>query len=370
MKKNIVIIAYSTYPSNDPRSMRTHELASELVRQGNNVTLYVMTRGYNYKEYEKKTKIKVRSLGKSIFFKFDHNLGMQLNIPSKIIRRLFGKYLEYPSIELIRNTYFVLQQEENIDNLITIAIPYPIHWGAALYRRLHAHKMQNTTWIADCGDPYMGNPYTKKPSYFEYLERLFCEQADYITIPVSEAKQAYYYEFHDKIKIIPQGFPFPKEKDKSIFIPNSSPIFIYAGNFYRDLRDPRPLLEYLSTLDINFTLIIYTKTTDLIESYKEKLGEKLKVLSYIPREDLINEMSKADFLLNIENRSNVQSPSKLIDYAIAGRPILSINTNQPLNKKLIKDFLENDYSNSLKIPNIEQYNIENVAKEFIKLMND
>lgn len=370
MKKNIVMVAFTTCPSNDPRSMRTHELASELARQGNDVTLYVMTEGYCYKEYEERTQIKVKSLGSSIFFKFDHKLGLQLNIPSKIVRKLFGKYLEYPSIELIRNTYFALKQEQNIDYLITIALPYPIHWGAAVYRSLNASKMQNTIWIADCGDPYMGNPYTKKPRYFKYLEKLFCEQANYIAIPVAEAKQAYYCKFHDKIKIIPQGFSFPKEEAKSAFIPNEIPVIIYAGTFYKDLRDPRPLLNYLSTLDYNFVLIIYTKTPELLKVYKEKLGKKLKIYSYIPREKLIDEMRKADFLLNIENSFNVQSPSKLIDYAIVGRPILSINTNKPLNESLIKDFLYGKYSAALEIPNIQRYNIENVAKEFIRLMDN
>ena len=78
-------------------------------------------------------------------------------------------------------------------------------------------------------------------------------------------------------------------------------------------------------------------------------------------------MSKADFLLNIENNTNKQSPSKLIDYAMTERPILSINSNEDLNKELVKEFLSGDYSGSMKINNIDQYNIKHIVNQFVSL---
>ena len=53
------------------------------------------------------------------------------------------------------------------------------------------------------------------------------------------------------------------------------------------------------------------------------LGEKLLINGYIDRLSLIFEMSKADFLVNVDtihdNNSNVEAvPSKLIDYALQG----------------------------------------------------
>ena len=63
------------------------------------------------------------------------------------------------------------------------------------------------------------------------------------------------------------------------------------------------------------------------DDYKEKLGERLDVRSYIQRESLIRELSHCDFLINIKNESSVQSPSKLIDYALTHRPILTITSD-------------------------------------------
>lgn len=368
MKKKITIISLSTYPMNTPRSLRTHELATELSRQGHEVNIYVLTGEYNYSTYEKETGIQVHSLGHTLFFSYNPLNGMQLTTPAKIIRKLVGKFLEFPHIELIKNTYQSLKKETDIDLLITIALPYPIHWGTALFRTINYRKLKNTIWVADCGDPYMGNEFKSHPFYFKYIEKWFCKQADYITVPVDTAKKAYYPEFSSKIKVIPQGFNFNNIKVVDQYKKNDVPTFIYAGNFYKDLRDPTAFLDYLVSLNLDFRFIVYTKTTQPLKKYRDKLGAKLIIKDFIAREELIYEMSKADFLLNLENPSKVQSPSKLIDYALASRPILSINTNQELNYKLINQFFEGVYTETLIVNNLDSFNIENVASEFLSLI--
>jgi hypothetical protein len=75
-----------------------------------------------------------------------------------------------------------------------------------------------------------------------------------------------------------------------------------------------------------------------------------------------------DFLINLTNVSTVQSPSKLIDYYLTGRPIIDVST--PFSEQdLIDDaldgvFHENKYSSI----DVNQYNIVNVAKQFIELV--
>ena len=91
MVKNIVIISYATYPSNSPRHFRTDELAKEFARLGHNVTLYVLKGQYDYSSYEKKYNINVKSLGKTIFFKFDPVKGFSENLFFKFFRKIFSK---------------------------------------------------------------------------------------------------------------------------------------------------------------------------------------------------------------------------------------------------------------------------------------
>jgi|SRR5690554_366484 len=261
----------------------------------------------------------------------------------------------------------VLKKEDKTDMLITVAIPHTIHWGAAWAKTSLKEKFPKL-WIADCGDPFMGNKFQNHLFYFKYFEKWFCKKADYISVPVEEAKEAYYKEFHEKIRIIPQGFEFKSINIEDKFIKNKKPTFLYAGAFYKGIRDPELLLNYLSKLDIDFKFYVYTRQKHFLDKYKKILGDKIEINDYIPREKLLLKMSTVDFLINLENGTEIQSPSKLIDYALTKKPILSIPSSK-IDKVEIKRFLNGNYTNQLKIDNIEQYNIKNVTKSFLILAN-
>ena len=77
-------------------------------------------------------------------------------------------------------------------------------------------------------------------------------------------------------------------------------------------------------------------------------------------------MSVYDFLLNIGNGTSAQTPSKMINYYLSGRPVLSVYS-QAINKELFYQFLNRDYSSQLMLPNVEDYNIKNVVEKFIEL---
>lgn len=369
VRKNITIISSVIFPRISPRSMRATELAKELARQGHNVTLYGVLGQFDYKEFEEKYEIKVKDLGPVNFVQLNSDGESEMTILYRVFRKLFKKLLEFPDIELAFRTNKVLKTESNTDLLITIAVPFPIHWGAAFSKSRNIDKFAKI-WVADCGDPYMGNKLHKRPFYFKYIEKWFCKKADYISIPIEEAKEAYYPEFHNKIRVIPQGFDFGNNLNLGYKPNNKVLTFIYAGVFYSGIRDPRPFLDYLvSKKDTDFLFVIYTKSEDILAPYKRTLGNKIIVKNYIPREELLIEMAKADFLVNFENNTSIQSPSKLIDYALSHRPILSLNSSDKLNKEIIEEFFMRNYNNSLVIKDIERYNIKTVAKQFVDLLD-
>ena len=363
----IVIVSHSTFPHNSPRANRTDELARQLAKD-HDVTLYVLTGAYDYSDYIKTTGVQVKSLGSPKAFRFDPIKISKASLGQKILYKLFHRYFEYPYIELAYLTNKALKKESDIDLLITIAVPYPIHWGAAFHRSKNKDKLSKTVWVADCGDPYMGNPFHNKPFYFGYVEKWFCKYADFLSVPFEGATNAYYPECQKKINVIPQGFDLTGFLSTPKYKENKVPTFIYAGTFYEDLRDPRPLLEHLVTIEQPFKFIIHSKNTALINSYKSVLGNKLEVHDYIPRPDLIKKMSQCDFLINIENRGNVQAPSKLIDYILSKRPVLSIDTSNKSQMKMVDNFLIGDYSRKLELPDASVYDIKNVAKQFTDLV--
>jgi hypothetical protein len=365
-QKKILIIAQAIYPALFPRSFRATELAKELARQGHEVILYAVLGSFDYSRFEKEYNFKVKNIGKMWFATLNSDGKGRRNFFDKAMGRLFHRLFEFPDIELMFRIHGIIRKEPDVDILISVAYPFPIHWGCALSKSLNGILFPKN-WVADCGDPYMGNQVgDKKYFYYKYIEKWFCRKTDFITVPLEGAKGAYYEEFRKKIKVIPQGFRFDNLNLNIEKVSNDVPTFAYSGVLYKGNKDPSMFLEHLTTLKTNFKFILYTQNIELIRPYMKKLNGRIEVRDYVPREQLLYVLSQMDFLVNFEYRNSVQSPSKLIDYAIVKKPILSINT-MTLPIDIIDEFLNGDYSHQFIVKDIDQYNIVNVANKFISL---
>lgn len=363
---NISIVCGYYYPQNTPRAFRAAELAEELAREGHTVKVFTLSGQNDYSEYFKEKGVSVISLGESKLGLGDTMGNRKVGFFIRFFVKLFSKPFFLPYMEIA----FMIRKRidkicENTDLLISIAHPYSTHWGIALAK----HKIKNfPKWISDCGDPFMGDPFEKYPFYFKYLEKKWGKETDFISIPTIAATSAYYPEVRNKIVVIPQGFRF--EPINGLYEENDVPSFAYAGIFYQGQRDPSQFLEYLSTINEPFKFYLYTgeSVKQWLAPYINKLGDKLVICKPVPRAQLLPILSKMDFLVNITNLGTVQQPSKLIDYSIANRPILNISTNtSSVECKVFNEFINRDYHNRLILPDLSQYDITNVAKEFLKL---
>lgn len=362
----IVIITQTIYPSLSPRSHRASQLAFELADLGHDISVYALLGNtYDYQKYKKNRNIKFKNLGYSKLGLKNSNNDLRNTIFNRVMKKLFWKVFMYPDIEMFPMIRHALKKEKNIDILISIAVPYINHFAIASLKKTNAK-----CWISDCGDPFTGNPFHKMPRYFEYFEKKWSRKTDYIVVPVEEAKDGYFQEYRDKIKVIPQGFNFDDIK-LADYQKNNIPTFAYSGAVYKDLRDPSKFLDYLITLDLPFKLIVYTVKGSIFRQYASLLKDKIEFREYVERNELIYQLSKVDFLINIKNRSGVQQPSKLIDYAMTKRPILTISSDfNKIEKDVFNEFLNRNYTNQTIIENIERFNIKNVTKEFLSLFNN
>ena len=195
--KKITLISRTFYPANNPRANRTTELAKELARLGHKVTVYAVLGNYDYKDFQNRYNVTVKNLGKMKFatLNSDGNELKKSYLERAFLKLIGRRFFEFPDIELAFKTFKVLKNSLTpIDLLITIAVPFPIHWGTAFAKQKVKHFPK--TWVADCGDPYMGNKFKSRLFYFKYIEKWFCRKADYISIPIKEAMSAYYKDFH------------------------------------------------------------------------------------------------------------------------------------------------------------------------------
>jgi hypothetical protein len=365
-KKKILLVSNGFYPEISPRSYRATELAKEFCRQGHSVVVISKFRDHDYVDFLNTYNITIKMWGKSRFPKVPYYKQKPFSFLSRVLSRTLLTFFEYPDIEEIFKVKNILKSENDYDMMISFAVPYTVHWGVA-WSRSEKHRIAGT-WIADCGDPYMGDVLDsfRKPFYFGYLEKWFCRKTDYISIPIETAIRGYYPIFHYKIRIIPQGFDFDLN-EKEIEQPvNDIPTFAYAGGFLPGARDPKPLMDYLINLTFPFRFLVYTNKPDLLEEYKVKLNKKLMISDYIPRSELMKALTKMDFLVNFDNNTTLNSPSKLIDYAIANRPVLNICQN--FNAEDLLAFLKRDYRKRMLLPDPEHYHIKNISKIFLDLI--
>ena len=364
--RRYLIVSQAFYPGNSPRANRTTELAKELGRQGQQVT--VLTPHHpEQAALAREFGMGLLDLGSGRWPEIPIVWRGKTNLALRAIRRVLWKFFSYPEIETSLRIFQRLPADQEYDCIISIAAPHAVHWGVAW--RLGRNRGSRATWIADCGDPFMGqeNDSFSPAFYFRWVEKAFCRRADWITVPTEGAKDGYYPEFRDKLKVIPQGFRFD-DYDSLRNVPQISDgvtRFAYAGLLIPGRRDPRKLLDFLTTCGEAFEFHLYTPSRGLMEPYASK-DSRIILHDVVPREELLPRLATMDFLLNIENVGQKQTPSKLIDYWLCGRPILSIKSFE-FDKSVVAAFLRKDYTGALQIDRPDRYRIEAVAAGFIAL---
>ncbi len=367
-KKRILLVSNGFFPEISARSFRATELATEFARQGHKVKVISKHRDYDYSGFLSENPIDFAMWGRFSCPPVPDLGGRLRGFISRVITRLLNLLFEYPAIENMFRVRKILKNERGYDLMISFAVPHPVHWGVA-WARSPKHPIADL-WIADCGDPYMGDILDtfRHPFYFKYLEKRFCRKAEYITIPFEGAIKGYYTEFHHKIKVIPQGFNFPIDVQNNPRPVNEVPAFAYAGELIPGVRDPEQLMRFLATVDSPFRFHIFTNRPEIVKKYQSQLEDKLVISGYIPRNELMNVLSGMDFLINFDNNSDRNSPSKLIDYAISGRPVLNIKKEFSANEVL--SFIMGDYSGRMKLPDVSNYHIGKVSRMFLELADN
>lgn len=358
----ILIISNHTYPMQGPRAFRTAELSEQLVEMGHEVVLYTVMGKYDYSQYTKDTGVKLRNIKTRFATNANDGTG-RYTIFDRFMFHFFHRLLVWPQCEFHFAVERIIKENPNMDMLITIAYPHSIHSGAARAKRRHPDIFPKT-WICDCGDPFMINPFINAPRYLKRYEDMWCSECDYIAVPTDSSYKGYYEQYWDKIRVIPQGFKFERTPIAT-YKPNDTPTFLFVGSIYPGVRDPHSFMDYLLTLDQPYKFKMMMRTP-LEERYLTESKGQIEYITGKGRKEVVWECSQADFLINITNPSKLQTPSKLIDYGIAGRPILDVS-NDFSDPALFLQFFQGDYTGKHDITFLDQFRIENVAQQFLDL---
>ena len=201
---------------------------------------------YDYSQYTKDTGVKLRNI-KSLFATNANDGSGRYTIFDRFMFHFFHRLLMWPQCEFHFAVERIIKENPNMDMLITIAYPHSIHSGAARAKR-HCPDIFPKTWICDCGDPFMLNPFINSPRYLKRYEDMWCSECDYIAVPTDSSYKGYYEQYWDKIRVIPQGFKFERTPIAP-YKPNGTPTFLFVGSIYQGVRDPHAFIDYLITLE-------------------------------------------------------------------------------------------------------------------------
>lgn len=366
----IHIITGHFHPQLHPRAFRSNELAVEFARRGHQVyvTNCTTVAGFDYASYAAACGIK--KISNLDFFVTPLNPSEESPSNEGIVKNKIHKIAQYLVFGVLfpnaRKLSKNLHIDEDTDLVISLSTPFTSLLGTALY--LSKHHL-NSIKIADSGDPfYYSRQYHLAP-WFKPIEKWVYKHFDFLTIPTENAKPLYAPIIEsEKIRIIPQGFRMDNLKlYQGDF--NGEVRIAYAGVFYKDIRNPEFLFRHLSTEKKPFKLYLFMRNKDpMIDEYVRKYPslEGKIIVNTLPHDELIYELSRMNFLINIENESNTQIPSKLIDYGITGRPILSCSKHN-FSPEKFERFMDGDYSGQYEI-DTQRYNIRHIADEMLELI--
>ncbi len=367
----ILLVSYFFEPEITPRAYRTAELAKAFARRGHDVTVVLpnkalfadIPRRYDGIRFEFADGPAVSGAPNPATGK------VRRSLPRWLVRLILYFYNHEYLAKYDKGLYrrlCALQGE--YDLLISVSYPVAVHRAVMnAFRRNSSLTVRFK--VAEFSDPPMRGEYNS--SYFPLYNR-FMKRAgkffDRFVIPVENALPVYLpFKPAGEISVIPQGFD-----NSGITVPpyekNVRPTFAFAGRFYRNTRDPEPLLRYLADCGRDFRFDLYLIDRDpyfdrMIARYNDLSRGEIAVHSPLPRNRLISALGSADFLVNHNFTYGTATPSKLIDYSLTGRPVFSFSSDR-FDPTEFARFMDGDYTGATPLPDPSVYDIDNIARSF------
>lgn len=233
-----------------------------------------------------------------------------------------------------------LLKERRYDTVITVSDPFTAH----LVGRTLKKKYPDLNWLVDIGDPFSfryDNPTNNFDLYEKFNhrnERDVFIKADRVTVTSEATRDRYaelFAESADKISVVgPLAPDVVKSIDgQSLLDDNGKYKLVFAGTLYRNIRNPHYLLQMYESLLVGdmrdkFELHFlggFDDCKSYFAPYNDELGKTLFLHGLVPREAALKTLGAADILINIGNENPYQLPSKIVEYAALGKPIVQLS---------------------------------------------
>ena len=247
--------------------------------------------------------------------------------PTTLISMIDAKYFDFSITK--KKCQKAIEQvcsEEKYDVVIGVSAPYYIMQAVA-ESDVDCRKMAIQL------DPFTNN-YTL-PAFLKYRRKRIEEKV------ISRIHTLFAADFvYDEIKDVNNGvetaipLPLPgiivdrmKAQMQSNNCENATGVvhFVFVGQFYETIRNPKYLLDMFLQLPKNYVLhIVGGGCEQVVVQYKEQLQDRLILHGWVSKDEADKCISQYDVLVNVNNTITNQMPSKLFEYIGTGKPILNI----------------------------------------------
>ena len=213
-----------------------------------------------------------------------------------------------------------------IDVLLTVCSPLPAHIAGIAFKKKHPCVRHCAYTV----DPYAASdriiPFGKSFSDLVEYEYQISNQTDclFLSEEAINMRQDIYGRIKQKVALpyllpkspITEGDKFDKKHIHCV----------YAGSFYKDIRNPEYMLKVFSTFkDKKVKLYLYSSgCNDLVNGFAE-MSDNIEANGYVSQKELQEIYASCDVLIGVGNAMNDFLPSKTYEYLSWRKPIVFFN---------------------------------------------
>jgi glycosyltransferase involved in cell wall biosynthesis len=225
------------------------------------------------------------------------------------------------------------------DALVSVSDPFTGHLVGKRLKKDFAEL----TWLADVGDPFSFQDAIPVNNVGLYgrrnvaAEREMFSRADVVTVTNPAVMAEYAARFPEsagKILVVPPllSLPMPSPAGVPLFPPDGRLRLVCIGTLYLHVRNPAFLLHLFARLlslplSDRLELHFFGDVNDCRNCFAglgPEVNEKVTLHGMVDRETVARAMGEAAALVHIGNVTRYQLPSKVVEYAAAGRPVINI----------------------------------------------
>lgn len=230
-----------------------------------------------------------------------------------------------------------LLQQESFQVVIGCVVPFACYALSEVVKR----ERPDVQWVCDIGDPLLGNSVLSLQGHVMQrramrLEGNALKLADSVIVTNAGTKTHFLNHYGDqlmpqRIHVVPNGTNVtsrPPSLTDSVEEVTAGCRLVYAGGFYRKLREPYALFEAVRSMaSKNVQLTVYGERTAFINA-ADFDGKTIRYGGRVANEEIHSVYGASDAVVFLDNAYGVQTSGKIFELIAAKRPILFIYDNE------------------------------------------